>query len=160
MATPTDAIPSVDYLWGAAIAAIGAVAYIFGDKRWARKPENGREYAIAKTEIESRSEREEHERETLRLCDQAYVLRHRYHEDMNVMTGEIQRVREDVNQLSTAFASLQTHIEVLAKHSGEPNLKLSVICEKVASLEGVWVAAWEMKHGAPPRRRITDIDEN
>ena len=52
-------VPSTDWIWGSALFLLSVGLYYLGDKRWARKPPDGREYAIAPTEDEIEKRRAE-----------------------------------------------------------------------------------------------------
>lgn len=137
---------------GPAWALVGLIAtallYYVGDKHWQQKPKEGREFAIAPTKEEERAAKLDHDRETIRLCNEVYVQRERYHKDMDVVTAEVQRVRADVQSMGLTIATMGANLTTLAEASKEQGAFLREIVMHTKELNER-DARWKPHLGVP-----------
>ena len=141
-------VPSTDWIWGSALFLLSVGLYYIGDKRWARKPPNGREYAIAPTEDEIEKHRADREKEVESVGKTHFVQRKQYHDDMNTVTVELQNVRLDVAGMAQVVAVLSDSLKKVEESGKESSEALQRIALDVRELNATWRTAWEMKHGA------------
>lgn len=127
-----------EFAWSAVSGATCLAVYYFGDRWFARKPRDGREYAIQPTEEEARAARKAHEEETIRLCNDVYVQRERYHKDMDLLTGQVAAIQLDIGKFTVMFETLNASIGRLVSAGEKQAEKLAKICEHAASVDGAW----------------------
>jgi hypothetical protein len=122
-----DITPSQGWIWSSLCFLVACALWIVGDRRWALKPPKDRVYTVEPTQAEARAKRIEHEQETERLCDEFYVRRARYHEDMGVISAELGRFRIDMEKMNVSVAVISKTMEILAETSKEQGITLRAI---------------------------------
>lgn len=130
--------------WIILTGATGYAVYYFGDKRYARKPEQGREYAVQPTEEEERAAKKEHEEDTIRLCNEEYVKRERYHQDMSLLTGQVNAIQVEMGKFSISLETMSDLIRRTVETGERQAEALQAIREHAASVDGAW-SEWKRK---------------
>lgn len=133
-----------EFSWLILSSLLVIVLYWVGDKHWAQKPKGEREYAIKPTEDEEAKAKDRQEKETIRLCNEVYVQRTRYHDDMNILTAQIGKIEIEVGKFGVVAETMARSMEQMAESSAKQADKLNQICEHTAEMNGAW-SEWKKK---------------
>lgn len=133
-----------EFVWLIFSGVVCLALYWVGDKRWAPKAKEGRTYAIEPTKDEERAAKKDAEDEIIRLCNDEYVRRTRYHDDMNILTAQIGKIEIEVGKFGVVAETMARSMEQMAESSAKQADKLHQICEHTAEMNGAW-SEWKKK---------------
>jgi len=138
------------WIW-AAIPVLGWGAFkafkAAGDYYWAPKAPKDRFYAIEPTKEEAQAAKVHFEADLMKTGNQWWVSRPRYHDDMDTLTGNLERVRLDVAVVREGVAGQGVAIAIVSEQAKKQSETLTRISEHTAEMVGAWNIWISSQHG-------------
>lgn len=135
----------IEWIW-AAIPIVGGImvwiAKRWGDTNWEPR----------KTAAEQRVADDAHEQRMIALCNEEYVRRQRYHEDMGRISGIMARVQLDIGDLQVVAARQGAAIEAMGetlREHGETLRAILLHTRELNERDRSWYEAQAKRHLPP-----------